>query len=267
MPEFGTIRVSYLREKQPVQYEKAAPAVELSAGLLPGEDPLQVGIALMRTVTQISYAALGLTELPKAVADALDSYEVPEGGEIATDPTTPAPAKGKRGRKPSTPPSTSEAPTAPAATGGATPAPAPSTAETSSAPATPPAQSAPPADATPPSTPPAASTAPAAAPAEPPKTAAASAAPAQAANSGLDEAGQKATSSAKELQAYISGFISKQKLTMERFKEILNLVSNGAALKTTDLDDAGRVSLYTAIRHEVEGGAAGTKPAFDPTDI
>ena len=64
------VRVSFLREKQPAQYEKATPAVEFAAILEDHEDHRMVARALMIDATAVVYAGLGYG-VPEKVADAL----------------------------------------------------------------------------------------------------------------------------------------------------------------------------------------------------
>jgi len=64
--EVHGLRVVYTREKQPKDYEKAAPTVELSAALEPGDDVQVAANTLMRMACTTAYAALGF-DLPENV--------------------------------------------------------------------------------------------------------------------------------------------------------------------------------------------------------
>jgi len=64
------VRVSFLREKQPAQYEKAAPAVEFVATLDEGDDHEATARQLMIDATSIVYAGIGY-DVPAKVAKAL----------------------------------------------------------------------------------------------------------------------------------------------------------------------------------------------------
>ncbi len=79
-----TIRVSFLREKQPAQYEKAQPAVEFVGTLEEGEDHVTLARQLMRDATSVVYAGLGF-DTPAKVAAALAAGQVPEGGDVVVE--------------------------------------------------------------------------------------------------------------------------------------------------------------------------------------
>ncbi len=68
--EVTNIRVSFMREKQPVQYEKAQPMVELAGTLEDGENHLTAARNLMMDAATIVYAGIGYS-VPAKVADAL----------------------------------------------------------------------------------------------------------------------------------------------------------------------------------------------------
>lgn len=105
------IRVSFLREKQPVQYEKAVPAVEFTATLDDGEDHAIVARQLMTDATAVVYAGIGYA-VPAKVAKALADGNVPaevtveakteKVAEKVSEPAAEEPAKTtkKRGRPP-----------------------------------------------------------------------------------------------------------------------------------------------------------------------
>lgn len=78
------VRVSFLREKQPAQYEKAAPAVEFSAVLDAGDDHRLAARSLMIDATAIVYAGIGY-EVPERVAAALASGKVPAEVAVETE--------------------------------------------------------------------------------------------------------------------------------------------------------------------------------------
>ena len=78
------VRVSFLREKQPAQYEKAAPAVEFSAVLDAGEDHAAVARSLMIDATAIVYAGIGYA-VPEKVAAALLEGKVPDKLAVTTE--------------------------------------------------------------------------------------------------------------------------------------------------------------------------------------
>jgi len=83
------VRVSFLREKQPAQYEKAAPAVEFVATLDQGDDHVATARALMIDATTIVYAGIGY-DVPPKVAAALASGKVPAELSATTEITDEA---------------------------------------------------------------------------------------------------------------------------------------------------------------------------------
>ena len=76
------VRVSFLREKQPAQYEKSAPAVEFAAVLDEGESAELVARELMTSATAVVYNGLGYN-VPPRVAQALANGKVPS--ELAVE--------------------------------------------------------------------------------------------------------------------------------------------------------------------------------------
>lgn len=92
------IKVSFMREKQPVQYEKAQPAVELTATLEDGENHLTATRNLMLDAAAVVYAGIGYP-IPEKVADALNAIvsggSVPSGGQATTETSTDKPADAK----------------------------------------------------------------------------------------------------------------------------------------------------------------------------
>lgn len=70
------VRVSFFREKQPAQYEKAQPMVELAAVLTDGENHLVAARQLMFDAATVVYAGLGYG-VPEKVAAALAVDETP----------------------------------------------------------------------------------------------------------------------------------------------------------------------------------------------
>jgi len=66
------VRVSFLREKQPAQYEKAMPEVEFAAVLDGGEDHVDVAAQLMFDATSVVYAGIGYS-VPSKVGGALSA--------------------------------------------------------------------------------------------------------------------------------------------------------------------------------------------------
>jgi hypothetical protein len=83
------VRVSFLREKQPAQYEKAAPAVEFSAVLEDGEDHRAATRALMISAAEVVYNAIGY-DVPDRVQKALAGGAIP--AELSVDTKTAEPA-------------------------------------------------------------------------------------------------------------------------------------------------------------------------------
>ena len=53
------VRVSFLREKQPAQFEKSRPEVEFAATLNQGDDHRLVARSLMIDATAVVYAGIG----------------------------------------------------------------------------------------------------------------------------------------------------------------------------------------------------------------
>jgi hypothetical protein len=84
------VRVSFLREKQPVQYEKAAPAVELVANLDDGEDHRKAARSLMMDAATIVYAGIGY-DVPEKVAAALADGDVPADLSVTTKTSKASP--------------------------------------------------------------------------------------------------------------------------------------------------------------------------------
>jgi hypothetical protein len=84
------VRVSFLREKQPAQYEKAAPAVEFAAALDEGEDHENAARELMISATKVVYNGLGY-DVPPRVAQALAEGKVPAELSVATEAKEVAP--------------------------------------------------------------------------------------------------------------------------------------------------------------------------------
>lgn len=78
------VRVSFLREKQPAQYEKAVPAVEFVANLDDGEDYVAVARALMTDATKLVYNGLGY-DVPAKVAAALADGDPPKEVSVAIE--------------------------------------------------------------------------------------------------------------------------------------------------------------------------------------
>jgi hypothetical protein len=78
------VRVSFLREKQPAQYEKAAPAVEFSAVLEEGENHGTAARALMISASEVVYNALGY-DVPQRVRKALQNGTVPAELSVVTE--------------------------------------------------------------------------------------------------------------------------------------------------------------------------------------
>lgn len=83
------VRVSFFREKQPAQYEKAQPMVELAAVLAEGEDHLGAARHLMLDAATVVYAGLGYA-VPEKVAAALAKGETPMGSTVNVSMNTRA---------------------------------------------------------------------------------------------------------------------------------------------------------------------------------
>lgn len=84
------VRVSFLREKQPAQFEKSRPEVEFVATLDQGDDHVTTARQLMTDAATIVYAGLGY-EVPERVATALASGKVPTELSVAANTTEAAP--------------------------------------------------------------------------------------------------------------------------------------------------------------------------------
>ena len=85
------VRVSFLREKQPAQYEKAAPAVEFVAVLDEGDDHRLAARSLMIDATAVVYAGIGYA-VPEKVAQALLDGGTPDKLSVTTETTDAPPA-------------------------------------------------------------------------------------------------------------------------------------------------------------------------------
>lgn len=85
------VRVSFLREKQPAQFEKSRPEVEFAAALDQGDDHLATARQLMTDAATIVYAGIGYA-VPAKVAQALASGDVPAELSVATETTEAAEA-------------------------------------------------------------------------------------------------------------------------------------------------------------------------------
>ncbi len=83
------VRVAFLREKQPAQFEKSRPEVEFAAVLEQGDDHRVVARSLMIDATKVVYNGLGY-DVPARVAAALAGGEVPVELSVDTE-TTEAP--------------------------------------------------------------------------------------------------------------------------------------------------------------------------------
>jgi hypothetical protein len=94
-----TVRVSYTREKQPKDYEKAAPAIEFSAAIEEGEDHFKAGRQLMIDACSVVYNALGMT-VPELVLQHLAQGEIPVGGSVTVE--TPKAAAAPKKEEPKT---------------------------------------------------------------------------------------------------------------------------------------------------------------------
>ena len=80
------VRVSFLREKQPAQYEKAQPFVEFAAVLDENDDHRVVARNLMANAAVIVYAGIGY-DMPTKVAEALGKGSLIKGGTVVTETT------------------------------------------------------------------------------------------------------------------------------------------------------------------------------------
>lgn len=76
-----TVKVSYSRSKQPVQYEFANPAVEFIASVEDGADHLILAASLMYDACQVAYSALAM-EVPTGVAEKLGALELSDVGDF-----------------------------------------------------------------------------------------------------------------------------------------------------------------------------------------
>jgi hypothetical protein len=85
------VRVSFLREKQPAQFEKSRPEVEFAAALDQGDDHLATARQLMTDAATVVYAGIGYA-VPDRVAQALASGVVPAELSVATETTEAAEA-------------------------------------------------------------------------------------------------------------------------------------------------------------------------------
>jgi len=81
------VRVSFLREKQPVQFEKSRPEVEFSAVLDEGDNHVSTARQLMLDAAAIVYNGLGI-EVPKRVAKALASGAALSNTELVAEALT-----------------------------------------------------------------------------------------------------------------------------------------------------------------------------------
>ncbi len=91
------IRVSFMREKQPVQYEKAQPMVEMAGTLEDGENHLTAARNLMMDAAAVVYAGIGY-EIPEKVANALLSLGA--DGALASDVQAKATVEVTKGPEP-----------------------------------------------------------------------------------------------------------------------------------------------------------------------
>lgn len=78
------LTVSFLREKQPAQFEKTRPAVEFVATLDDGEDHVAAARRLMIDAATLAYNGIGY-DLPPRAAAALAGGEIPAGGTVVTE--------------------------------------------------------------------------------------------------------------------------------------------------------------------------------------
>jgi hypothetical protein len=90
-----SVKVSFQRKKQPVDYEEATPAIEFSGSIEDGQDHNEVARGLMVDAMTIAYNALGLDIPPKASA----KFGLTAGETVAVTPVpkaktaSPAPAE------------------------------------------------------------------------------------------------------------------------------------------------------------------------------
>lgn len=106
-----TIKVSYRRSKQPVQYESAEPTIEFVASVEDGANHLVAAASLMLDACSVAYAALAM-DVPTGVGEKLGQLETSDvTEEVVVDNAAPADTKlvvpsistvarvpGKRGR-------------------------------------------------------------------------------------------------------------------------------------------------------------------------
>ena len=85
------VRVSFLREKQPAQYEKAAPSVEFVATLEPYDDHRLAARSLMIDATAVVYAGIGYA-VPEKVAKALLDGDTTDKLSVTVETTETPPA-------------------------------------------------------------------------------------------------------------------------------------------------------------------------------
>ena len=105
------VRVAFLREKQPAQFEKARPEVEFAATLEPDADYLAVARTLLTDAATLAYNGIGY-DLPERVAAALAKGDLPantrvvatteaaEAAEAAAPVETQAAAPAEKASKP-----------------------------------------------------------------------------------------------------------------------------------------------------------------------
>lgn len=84
------VRVSFLREKQPAQFEKSRPEVEFAATLEDGDDHVSAARQLMTEAATIVYAGIGY-DVPAKVAAALAGGNVPAEVSVVVKGTGAAP--------------------------------------------------------------------------------------------------------------------------------------------------------------------------------
>jgi len=101
------VRVSFLRERQPAQYEKATPAVEFTATLEDGEDYAGRARQLMTEATTLAYNALGY-EVPGSVQAALNAGNIPAGLDVDKGVATLEPLTAERATVDGSPPPADE---------------------------------------------------------------------------------------------------------------------------------------------------------------
>jgi hypothetical protein len=275
------IRVLFSRKKQPAQYEEAQPLIEFNAIVEPNQNHKIVAAKLMRDAAELVYTTIGqsdaVTRVTKSFNDLIDAelertddtadeYVAASEQKAAGDGQTVPLDTVKKGRGRPRKESTAAAPDAPSS---------PETSGTGSTPeaagpvATTTAESGKPdpttaaakhsaeqaafqeAQSTTPSQP-TASAAPAVA----------MAAPVQAtAPSDIDAAGMEIINSPIAMQKWVSGFINTKKLGVEQYRGIVSDVSEGKAMKTTDLSVEQRTAAFKKVIAIISGGAAAPKVA------